>query len=510
MKSVHHMTPDEIDGRITEIQRNYVGFFKDARDGFYISTREGRFLDCNEALVKMLGYSLIEEGLALDLNRDLWMYPEHRITFQKIIEEHGYVQDYEAIFKRRDGQPLYVSLSSHVWKDHEGRVEGYRGFVVDHTEKKLMCDQLAATETKYTDLFENIQDGIFIADANGKVTDCNPAFCDIVGYTKAEFLEMNYYRDLFTSSEAVLDFRRKLTRTGVVKDYELRVRHKDGQLRDISMSGYAGRDGSGQIIGYRGLVRDTTERNRLQKQLIQAERLSAMGKMASQLAHELNNPIFGIMNCLELIKDAVPEDNYKRKFVDLAYNECKRTSILLMKMLKFFKPDDEKRTSTNVNKLLEETLLFYEKQFINLNIKVQTDLDPTLPSISAVESQLKQVFINMIINANAAMESGGLLLVSSRMEDGGENIVIRIEDTGVGISPENLDRIFDAFFTTKKEVLKGVGLGLSVCYGFIKEHGGTVDVESELGKGTRFTICLPVNAHRRALEQPTQQSLRSG
>ncbi len=512
MKSVHHMTPDEIDDRITEIQRNYIGFFKEARDGFYISTREGRFLDCNVALVRMMGYLMIEEVLALDLNRDLWMHPEHRITFQEIIEKHGYVQDYEAIFKRKNGQPLYVSLSSHVWKDKRSRVQGYRGFVVDRTEKKLMCDQLAATETKYRDLFENMQDGMFIADSKGHVTDCNRAFCDIIGYTKAEFLGMNYYRDLFTSAEAVMDFRRKLTKTGVVKDYELRVRHKDGTVRGISMSGYAGRDGSGRIISYQGMVRDITERNRLHKQLIQAERLSAMGKMASQLAHELNNPIFGIMNCLELIKDAVPEDNYKRKFVDLAYNECKRTSILLMKMLKFFKPDDEKRTSTNINKLLEETLLFYEKQFINLNIKVQTDLNPDLPPITAVESQLKQVFINMIINANAAMESGGQLRVSSGMDADGENIVIRIQDTGVGISPENLDRIFDAFFTTKKEVLKGVGLGLSVCYGFIKEHGGNVDVESEPGKGTCFTIYLPVNTQKAkaADEQPVQQSSQRG
>jgi PAS domain S-box-containing protein len=274
MKSVHHMTTDEIDDRITEIQRNYIGFFKEARDGFYISTREGRFLDCNEALVKMLGYRILEEGLALDLNKDLWMYPEHRSTFQKIIEEHGYVQDYEAIFKRKDGQPLFVSLSSHVWKDHLGRVEGYRGFVVDHTEKKLMCDQLAATETKHSDLFENIQDGMFIADAEGKVTNCNQALCDISGYTKAEFLAMNYYRDLFIGPEEVLDFRKKFVKHGVVKDYELRIRRKDGTIRNVSMSGYAGRDSSGRIISYQGLIRDTTERNRLQKQLIQAERLS--------------------------------------------------------------------------------------------------------------------------------------------------------------------------------------------------------------------------------------------
>ncbi len=499
MKSVYHMTPDEIDDRITEIQRNYIGFFQQARDGFYISTREGRFLDCNEALVGMLGYSMVEEGLALDLNKDLWMNPEDRIQFQKTIEKQGYVQDYEATFKRKGGHPLYVSLSSHVWKDKQGRVQGYRGFVVDHTEKKLMNDRLAATETKYRDLFENIQDGMFIADSEGMVTNCNQALCDITGYTKAEFLAMNYYRDLFVGEEEVLDFRRKFIKQGVVKDYEIRIRRKDGTLRDVSMSGYADRDNSGRIISYQGLMRDTTERNRLQKRLIQAERLSAMGKMASQLAHELNNPIYGIMNCLELIKDVVPQDNYKRKFVDLAYDECKRTSVLLIKMLKFFKPDDEKRAVTDINKLIEETLLFYEKQFMNLNIQVFTSLNPELPRIMAVESQLKQVLINMIINANAAMESGGQLRVSSGMDLGSHNIMIRIEDTGVGIPAENLDKIFDAFFTTKKEVLKGVGLGLSICYGFIKEHGGSIDVESEPGKGACFTICLPASDEKEVI-----------
>ena len=288
----------------------------------------------------------------------------------------------------------------------------------------------------------------------------------------------------------------------MVKDYELRIRRKDGTIRNVSMSGYTGRDSSGRIISYQGLIRDTTKRNRLQKQLIQAERLSAMGKMASQLAHELNNPIFGIMNCLELIKDAVPEDNYKRKFVDLAYNECKRTSILLMKMLKFFKPDNEKRNQHEHQQTFGRDSTVLRKAIHQSEYKSEDKSRPGSPPITAVESQLKQVFINMIINANAAMESGGQLLVSSCMDDGGENILIRIEDTGVGISPENLDRIFDAFFTTKKEVLKGVGLGLSICYGFIKEHGGNVDVESELGKGTRFTICLPVNAQTTPPDNP--------
>lgn len=478
--------------RRLDIERSKKEFFAEARDGFYISTREGQFIDCNEALVKMLGYSTPQEVLGLDLNTQLWGNPEERPEFQAIIENQGFVRGYEGTFRRKDGQLIFVSLSSHVWRDKEGNIAGYRGFVVDRTQEKLMQAQLAASETKYRELFNNIPDGVFITDARGMVTDCNQSLCDLIGYTREEFLGMNYYRDLFISADDVMKFRSKFTRQGMVHDYELQIARKDGTIRDVSMSGYATRGAKGSVLSYQGLMRDITEAKRLRRQLIQSERLSAMGKMASQLAHELNNPIYGIMNCLELVRDGLPETYEKRKYLDLAYNECKRTSGLLIKMLKFFKPDDEKKSTTAVNRLIEETLLFYERQFKNLNIRVVTDLDPNLPDMMAVGSHLKQVFINMVINANTAMPDGGELRIRSRFEPEQENIVVIIEDTGVGIPARNVERIFDAFFTTKKEV-KGVGLGLSICYGFIREHHGRIDVASEVGKGTIFTIYLPLN-----------------
>jgi two-component system NtrC family sensor kinase len=490
-RSVATLTYEEIEERLQDIERNYEEFFAAARDGFYISTRRGRFLDCNEALVQMLGYRVKEEVLILDLNTDLWFSPQDRRTFQDIIEKEGHVREYEAAFKRKDGSPVYVTLSSHVWHDRNGGIGGYRGLVVDRTQERIICEQLEEIEIKHRDLFENIQDGVFIANSTGTVLDCNEALLKIVGYTKEEFLGMNYYRDLFVNADDVLEFRRKFTKTGAVSDYELQIVRKDGTVRDVSMSGYAGRDSSGETVSYSGLMRDITEAKRLRTQLIRSERLSAMGKMASQLAHELNNPIYGIMNCLELLKDVLPMTHARRKYLDLAYNECKRTSGLLIQMLKFFKPDEERKTPSNINKLLEETLLFYEKQFKNLNIRVSTDLAADLPRVMAVESQMKQVFINMIINANTAMPSGGELRVTSRHEPSEGRVAITIEDTGVGIKPENLERIFEAFFTTRKEV-KGVGLGLSICYGFIQDHGGRIDVQSELGKGTIFTVYLPV------------------
>ncbi len=491
-RSEKGLSEEEIRQRLADIERNKKEFFAEARDGFYISTREGQFIDCNDALVRMLGYSSAQEVLDLDLNTELWAHEDDRPHFQAIIEEHGFVRDYEGTFRGKDGRLIHVSLSSYVWRDNNGNIGGYRGFVVDRTAEKLMRDQLAASETKYRDLFNNIPDGVFIADARGTVTDCNKALSEITGYTKEEFLGMNYYRDLFVNADDVMHFRSKFTAEGRVNDCEMQIVRKDGTIRDVSMSGHATRNAQARILNYQGLVRDITESKRLRRQLIQSERLSAMGKMASQLAHELNNPIYGIMNCMDLVRDGLPETSEKRKYLDLAYNECKRTSGLLIKMLKFFKPDDEKKTPTDVNKLIEETLLFYEKQFKNLNIRLTSNLDADLPLMMAVGSHLKQVFINMIINANTAMPEGGELLIGSRFDAVHDSIVVTIEDTGVGIPPRNLDRMFDAFFTTKKEV-KGVGLGLSICYGFIRQHHGRIDVASEVGKGTTFTISFPLN-----------------
>jgi PAS domain S-box-containing protein len=488
--SVIDMSREQIQDRLDEIERSYPEFFRVAREGFFISTRAGQFVDCNDALVKMLGYEVTEELLTRELEKDLWMRAEDRRAWQLEVEMKGQVSDYEALFKRKDGTPFYMEISAQVWRDRSGNIAGYRGFMVDKSKEKILQEKINASEIKFRELFENIQDGVFIADAHGKVLDCNSALGRIVGYTRDEFLKMDYYRDLFVSQEDIAEFRKQVTDEGSVKDYELQIYMKDGSRRDISMSGYASKDKNGETVNFQGLMRDVTESKRLRAQLIQTE--SAIGRMASQLAHELNNPIYGIMNCLDLLKDVVPETNEKRKYLDLAYNECKRTSGLLIKMLKFFKPDDEEKTLTDVNKLLEETLLFYERQFKNLNIQVGTDLAPDLPQIMAVGSHLKQVFINMVINANTAMPSGGELRVSSQSRPEENEIAVVITDTGVGIPPQNVDRIFEAFFTTKKKV-KGVGLGLSISYGFIKEHGGRIEVQSEVGKGTTFSICLPVS-----------------
>jgi two-component system NtrC family sensor kinase len=212
----------------------------------------------------------------------------------------------------------------------------------------------------------------------------------------------------------------------------------------------------------------------------------------------LNNPLYGIMNTLELLKTEIAPENRRRKILEMALSETVRLSDLLRKMLSFSKPDQEERHPVDVNSILDEILLLHEKQLKENDIQIDYRLNEGLGRVNASKNQLRQVFLNMVANARDAMNNGGTLTVTTGGDD--RKVVIDIEDTGMGIREEHLSKIFDSFFTTKGEV-KGVGLGLSVCYGFIKDHGGDIQVDSQEGSGTTFTITLPIHNAEKAAEE---------
>jgi two-component system NtrC family sensor kinase len=212
----------------------------------------------------------------------------------------------------------------------------------------------------------------------------------------------------------------------------------------------------------------------------------------------LNNPIYGIMNTLELLKTEIPPESKRRKILELSLSEIQRLSEMLRNMLSFSKPEEEKRRPVKIDELIEGILLVMEKQMREANIKVKTSFDEGIPEVMASTNQMRQVFLNIFKNAKEAMPKGGTLFVRTSKED--NRILIRIQDTGTGIPEEIKDKIFEAFFTTKQKV-KGVGLGLSVCYGIIKDHAGDIKVESKEGKGTTFAISLPIESRNQELRR---------
>ena len=389
----------------------------------------------------------------------------------------------------KNGEQIPVTLSgATIYQD--GKEVATVGIFYDLREILKAEQELMESEQQFRDLFDGVQHGVYFSTRDGKFLDCNQALLSMLEYdTKEDFLAMEIVRDLYFDPDDRKKFQDLIEHDGRVKDYELSFKKKNGEPVTVLLTAHLRTDSLGRVLGYQGIAIDMTEHRKLEQQLFQSEKLAAMGRLTAQIAHELNNPIYGVMNCLDLIKSEVPETNKKRKFLDMAYAETQRISQLLKSMLKFFRPEEDARANVDVNRLIDEVLLFLGKQLTEFKIQAVAKKAEDLPQVFASGNQLKQVLLNMVMNAKNAMPTGGKLTLTTSYEN--DFVKINIADTGTGIPKENLGLIFEAFFTTKSDV-KGVGLGLSVCFGIIKEHSGKIRVESKEGEGTTFTILLPV------------------
>ena len=483
-------------------QERYRDLFERVRHGIFMSTKEGRFVDCNQAMLEMFGYDNKEEFLSVDIEKDLYVYPQDREQFQREIEEKGYVKDYEISFRKKTGEEISGLVTCNALLDKKGRIVGYQGLNIDITDRKRMEREVQEANQFLSKMIENSLNCIVVTDMTGNILIFNKAAEELLGYKADEVLGKMNVKNIYPPGVAkdVMEKMRSSDYGGVGRLQSFPMVHKNrlGEEIDGSLSASIIYDERGNEIATVGIFVDLRPRlkmeNKLretQQQLLQSEKLAAMGRLTSQIAHELNNPIYGIMNTLELLKTEIPPDSKRRRILDMSLSETERLADMLRSMLSFSKPEEETRRNINVNELLENVMLFFEKQMWESNIKIKINLDKKLPPVTASPNQLRQVILNIVANAKDAMPRGGTLTVETLSKD--ENIIIKLKDTGIGIPEEIRDKIFDAFFTTKHKV-KGVGLGLSVCYGIIKDHGGDIRVKSKAGKGSTFSIILPQNS----------------
>lgn len=485
---------------LKESEEKYRTLFERVRHGLFISTREGNFIDCNQAMLEMTGYQDKEEFLKIDIAKDLYVNPEDRKTFRELVERLGFVKDFEVEFKKKNGEKITILLTAHAKGDEKEKIIGYEGLNIDITDRKRMERELKEANEFLTNLIESSVDGIIVTDMKGDILIFNRGAENMLGYKSEEVVGKMNIRSIYPPGVAkeVMEKLKSPDYGGVGKltSFPISHRRKDGELVEGDLSASLIYNEKGKEIASVGIFKDLRERLRMERELqktqqalLQSEKLAAMGRLTSQIAHELNNPIYGIMNTLELLKTEIPPESKRRRILELSLSETQRLSEMLRNMLSFSKPEEEKRRPIKINELVEGILLVMEKQMRESNIKVETDFDSEIPEVMASTSQMRQVMLNMIKNAKEAMPKGGTLTVRTAKED--NKVWIQIQDTGIGIPEEFRDKIFEAFFTTKQKV-KGVGLGLSVCYGIIKDHGGEINVESEEGKGATFTIRLPI------------------
>jgi two-component system NtrC family sensor kinase len=488
--------------RLRASEQNYRRLFENVAVGVYVSSKKGRFMNANRALLDMLGYEDKEEFLSIDIKEDLYKNPEDRKKFQEMIERHGRVVDYEVDFKRKDGTPIPVLLTANVRMSQTGNILGYEGVCVDQSQRKQMEKKLREAYDFLDNTIQSSPNAIMCTDMNGNIIMWNKGAEDTLGYKASDVIgKMNVVGNLYTGSMArkVMKMMRsdQYGGKGKLRSCPMTFKRNDGREVEGNLSASIIYDDKGNEIASVGFFVDLGEMlemnrklRRTQEQLLQSEKLAAMGRLTSQIAHELNNPLYGIMNTLELMKTEISPDNKRRKLLDMSLSETERLADMLRKMLSFSKPDQEERSPANLNTILDEILLLHKKQLWEHTININTTFDEELDLVYASKNQLRQVFLNIISNAKDAMPDGGTLTVTTAGDT--NHVRVLISDTGCGIQEKHLDMIFETFFTTKTDSVKGVGLGLSVCYGFIKDHGGDMLVESEPGQGTTFTIILPV------------------
>ncbi len=492
-----------------EVRRNkeYLeNILSNTSDMIITTDLEGKIVTFNRGAENMLGYRM-EEVLGVHIET-LWKAPHERRRLMAEVKAKGAVDNRSAILIAKKGHEVEISLSLAELRESGGRVLGTVGISKDVTEENRLRRQLIRHETELREahdfmnnIIQNSPNAIIATDSHGNIIRWNPAAEETIGYRAEDVIGKMNIDKVYPEGTArrVMEMMRSPRHGGIgkLKSYPMVYVRQDGEIVEGNLSSAIIYDAEGKEMASVGIFVDLRERldmerrlRNTQEQLLQSEKLAAMGRLTSQIAHELNNPLYGIMNTLELLKTEISPQSKRRRILEMALSETVRLTELLRKMLSFSKPDEEVRQPADINTILDEILLLHEKQLREHSINIFSSFEKEIGEVYASKNQLRQVFLNMISNAREAMPEGGTLTLTTRVV--GDNIQVEISDTGTGIRGENLDKIFDAFFTTKDNV-RGVGLGLAVCYGFIRDHGGDIKVKSQVGSGTTFTITLPLH-----------------
>jgi PAS domain S-box-containing protein len=481
---------------ITSSRKNEARFtelFETLQEGIYIVTPDDRILDANPALVRMLGYDSKEELLSHSL-ADLLPDTEQRRLLRQEVDTQPMLQGRELTLYRKDGSPIICLNTAAVVRDTMGKVVRYHGALMDITERREMERRLYQQQEFARRLVGGFPDLIFVLDASGHYTFTSPRVKEILGYEAEDYDTQELGERTHAEDRPALQslFADMFEARQSFASLEIRVRHKMGEWRRIRCHFSPLCDETGKIDGVIISGRDVTDLKRLEEQLIQAEKLAAMGQMLAGVAHELNNPLTAILGVTELLREREGFDDSTKRQLDLTHRQARRAARIVQNLLEFSRPASPQKKPLDVSSLIERTLQLHDHSLRRNNVQVEFHPQPGLQPVIGDSNQLIQVFLNLISNAEHAIrevrESGRIQIRIGRI---GEQIAVTVQDDGVGILPEALPKLFDPFYTTKRPG-GGTGLGLSICTAIVREHGGSIDVETLPVGGSAFTVFLPV------------------
>lgn len=425
---------------------------------------------------------------------------------EEILETGKPVFNYEIMITNKTGNKVPVNITTSPLRSSNNEIIGAIENFRDLTKHKGLWGKLRQ-ERNRAQQYLNIAGVIIVAINNkGVVTLINKKGCDVLGYKEEEIIDKNWF-DLCVPERVRKErkdtFKEVMAgKNEEVEDYENSILTKSSEERIIAWHNTFLTDEKGHIIGTLSSGEDITKRKQTEVELIRSEKLASLGQLAASVAHEVNNPLAGILVYIKLLLKKYKQKKLQNERTEEQLlkmeKELERTSRIIRNLLDFSRQSDPTIRPVEINKVVEAALLLVRHQISLENIRLEKKLDTQLPLVLADFDQIQQVLINIILNATQAMLDGGNLIITTsiakgiKINESRKNTVrIDISDTGVGIPKENLSKLFTPFFTTKERG-KGVGLGLPVVHGIIERHKGKIEVDSEPDIGTTFTIYLEV------------------
>jgi PAS domain S-box-containing protein len=479
--------------RERESETQFTDLFETLREGVYLASADDRITEVNPALAQMLGFAGKEEILHSELS-SLYQNAADRAGERTKLDDLGFLRAREVTLKHRQDSREVVALhTTAVIRDPAGKFVRYQGTFVDVTEQREMERRLHREQEFARRLMDSFPDLVVTLDAESRYTFISPQILDVLGYQPEDLIGKKLGshidpHDLPAMQELIANLISGRSSNGQI---EYRTQHKNGAWQLFRASARPLHDEMGRTTGIIASVRDITEQQRLQQQLIQSERLAAMGQMIAGVAHELNNPLTAILGVTELMRDQTTDENAHRQ-LDLAHRQARRAAHIVESLLVFSRPATPRNALLHLSDLLQRTLQLHEHSLRSNNIQVDLMARPDLPTVLGDSNQLTQVFLNLIVNAEQAIREvrdQGMLRI--RVGVVGDRVLITFQDDGVGIHRETLPRIFDPFFTTKRPG-RGTGLGLSICMAIVREHNGDISAQPLPDGGSVFTVSLPV------------------
>jgi two-component system NtrC family sensor kinase len=460
----------------------------------------------------MLGYDSKEDVLKRRVPEIFVDQAERKIVKEQI-ERQPMIQGREITLIRKDGGSIVCLNTATAVRDNAGCVVRYQGSLMDITERREMERRLHQQQEFARRLVDSFPDLILVLDAASRYTFVSPRCKEVLGYDvedaqSMKFGDRTHPEDLPAALSLYNDI---IAGKQIFASLEIRVRHKLGEWRRIRFNFSPLSDEKGNIEGVVLSGRDVTDLKRLEEQLIQAEKLAAMGQMLAGVAHELNNPLTAILGVTELLREREGADDSTRRQLELTHRQARRAARIVQNLLEFSRPASPQKKPLDLNNLLERTLQLHDHSLRRNNIEVDFHPQGELPVVVGDANQLIQVFLNLVTNAEQAIrevrETGRIQI---RVAHIGKQLAITVQDDGVGIRPEALLRIFDPFYTTKRPG-GGTGLGLSICMSIIREHGGNIEAETLPAGGSAFTIYLPAASGQQpdVLPTPSEAMLTS-